>query len=148
MTGRIWPLEDVVSVLLTLDPATEPADRVTMAIVALYPQAWAGNGLALDALVQLNGEGRLFGVMSQATRARLTEAASAAGDGRLFLHLAVADLWGTSDPAAIARAQDYLTQAAAGSHLGVRTAAQALLVAQDNAARAANLPAPSTGGAP
>jgi hypothetical protein len=149
MTGRIWPLEDVVAALLTLDPATEPPDRVNLAIRALYPQAWAGNGLALDALIQLNGEDRLFGVMSDATRARLVDAARAGGDGRLFLHLAVSELWGTPDADARARAQAYLAEAAAGSHLGVRTTAQTLLIAQDNAARAAGLvPAETTGGAP
>ena len=128
LTGRIWPLEDVIAAMQTLDPATEPTDRVNMYIAAIYPQAWAGNALALDALITLNGPGRLFGDLSDRTRARIVEMATQAGDGRIFLHLAISDLWEQPDAAMVARAETYLLQAAAGSHLGVRTAAQTILV--------------------
>ena len=44
----------------------------------------AGNVLALDALIVLNGEGRLFGPMSDRTRDRIVAQAEQAGDGRAF----------------------------------------------------------------
>jgi hypothetical protein len=139
LTGRIWPLEDVVGALMLLDPATEPADRVNMAMAALYPQAWAGNALALDALIALNGDGRLFGPMSDRTRDRILEQAALAGDGRVHLHLAVSELWGQPTDEARARARVWLDQALAGSHLGVRTAAQAVLAGLDAADPGAGL---------
>jgi hypothetical protein len=139
LTGRIWPLEDVVTALAELDPATEPADRVQMAIAALYPQAWAGNALALDALIMLNGEGRLFGAMSDRTRARIVEQAEQAGDGRVFLHLAVSELWGSPTDENRARARVWLEQARGASHLGVATTATALLAQLDLAAPAGAL---------
>ncbi len=63
-TGRIWPLQDAITAMHQLDPATEPSDRIQMYIQTLYAHALAGNALALDAVVDLNGEGRLFGPMS------------------------------------------------------------------------------------
>jgi hypothetical protein len=127
-TGRIWPLADVVAALHRLDPATEPAARVKAYAAMLYPHAWAGNALALDALIDFNGEGKLFGPMSEATRTRILEQGDAAGDGRAALRLAIA-LLQKPDPAPAdrARAEAYLTRAMAADHLAVKTTAANLL---------------------
>ena len=123
-SGRVWTLPDAVRAMLTLDPATEPRDRVATHIAMLYPHAWAGNTLALDALIALNGKGRLFGPMSEKTRARIVETGRRAGDGRVALQMALAALRDPADPVA---ARIWLTEAQGGNHLGVRTTAAALL---------------------
>ena len=127
-SGRIWTLPEAVAAMGTLDPATEPRDRIKAHMAALYPHAWAGNALALDALIALNGAGRLFGPMSGKTRARILEAGRRAGDGRVALQLALAALRDPADPVA---ARDYLREAQAGSHLAIRTTAATLLARLD-----------------
>jgi hypothetical protein len=72
-TGRVWTLPETVKAMLRLDPATEPPERVKVYMAMIYPHAWAGNSLALDAVVMLNGKGRLFGEMSDRTRKQLDE---------------------------------------------------------------------------
>jgi hypothetical protein len=123
-TGRIWPLADAINAMLQLDPATEPADRIQVYIQALYAHAWAGNALALDAVVDLNGEGRLFGPMSDATLARVITAAEAAGDGRIYLRLAIGLLRSAPDDP---RVTEFLGHAAQSPNLAVRTTAENLL---------------------
>jgi len=127
-SGRVWTLPDAVKAMLTLDPATEPRDRVAAHIAMLYPHAWAGNTLALDALIALNGKGRLFGPMSEKTRARIVETGRRAGDGRVALQMAMAALRDPADPVA---ARIWLTEAQGANHLGVRTTAAALLARLD-----------------
>lgn len=133
-SGRVWTLPEGVAAMLTLDPATEPADRVKTYMAMLYPHAWAGNALAQDALIALNGEGRLFGPMSAKTRARLLETARKAGDGRVALQLAVAALRDRADPVA---ARALLTEAQSSTQLAISTAAAALLAGLDASAAAA-----------
>ncbi len=126
-TGRAGALAPMVDALLQLDPATEPPERIATAIQALLPQAWAGNALALDAVIDLNGPGRLFGELSAGTLARIEEQATLAGDGRAFLRLAIQAMQAPDDPAARARAEDYLRRAAVTDHLGVKATVEALL---------------------
>ncbi len=130
-SGRIWTLPDAVRAMQALDPATEPRDRVAAHMAMLYPHAWAGNTLALDALIALNGKGRLFGPMSAKTGARILETGRRAGDGRVALQLALAALRDPADPVA---ARQWLTEAQAGNHLGIRTTATALLARLDGPA--------------
>lgn len=127
-TGRVWTLPDAVGAMLRLDPATEPTERTRAYIAMLYPHAWAGNALALDAVIDLNGEGRLFGALSDATLQQILRAAEAAGDGRAYLRLALQLL---QDSAASETdkelARGYLARAAEGDHLAVRAMARTLL---------------------
>jgi hypothetical protein len=131
-TGRIWTLRPMVEAMHRLDPKTEPKARVQRYIRVLYPHAWAGNSIALDALVAFNGEGRLFGPLSDATRDRILAQARAQGDGRIELSLAMGLLEverakETPDPKAVAQARGYLQLAQGSTHLAVRTTAENLL---------------------
>ena len=135
-SGRVWTLPDAVRAMHALDPATEPRARVAQAVAMLYPHAWAGNALALDALIALNGQGRLFGPMSEKTRARLLEASRRAGDGRVALQMALVALRDPADPLA---ARLWLTEAQGARDLAIRTTAAALLARLD----AAPAPAPA-----
>lgn len=128
-SGRVWTLPDAVAAMLTLDPATEPKARVKTHMAMLYPHAWAGNALAQDALIALNGEGRLFGPMSVKTRTRLLETSRKAGDGRVALQLAMAALREGATDEAFART--CLTEAQSSMHLAIRTTAAALLAGLD-----------------
>lgn len=132
-TGRVWSLPDAIEAMKRLDPATEPPDRVAVHAGMLYPHAWAGNSLALEAVIDLNGEGRLFGPLSEATRARLLEIGERVGDGRIALRMALVAMQ-TADLSAQSReqARDYLTRAKAGSDLAVQVMATTLLSRLDN----------------
>lgn len=123
-TGRIAMLPAMVDALGRLDPATEPPERIAGHVAALYPQAWAGNPLALEALVRLNGEGRLFGALSDKTRQRLEGMAEDRGDGRLFLTMALNEMSPGGDAA---RAEGYVLKAAEGANPMVRLAAETLI---------------------
>lgn len=122
-TGRVWTLPDAVAAMRRLDPATEPRERVRAYIAMLYPHAWAGNGVALDAVMDLNGEGRLFGPLSEATRARILEE----GGPRAALRLGLAAMASQPGPADIAEARALLGRAAEGGDLAVRATALNLL---------------------
>ena len=127
-SGRVWTLPDAVRAMHALDPATEPRARIAMHAAMLYPHAWAGNALALDALIALNGEGRLFGPMSEKTRARVLVASRKAGDGRVALQMAMVALRDPADPLA---ARLWLTEAQVAGDLAIRTTAAALLARLD-----------------
>lgn len=86
--GRVSAFHKMVRAMHHLDPQTEPAGRKRQLMRVLYPYAWGGNAVALDALVDFNGEGRLFGALSQKTRSRILAQAEG-GDGRTELRLAV-----------------------------------------------------------
>ncbi|MGB3244743.1 MAG: hypothetical protein WBB25_09420 [Sulfitobacter sp.] len=136
-TGRVWTLKPMIEAMHSLDPKTEPKARVTKYIRVLYPHAWAGNSIALDALVAFNGKGRLFGPMSDKTRDRILNEARAQGDGRTELSLAMgllerARASDTPDPQIIAKARAYLVLAQGSNHLAVRTTAQNLILLIDN----------------
>lgn len=124
-TGRVWPLPDVIDALRKLDPATEPAARKKAYVATLYPYAWAGNSLALDAVIELNGPGKLFGEMSKATQDRISkEAEKADGDGRLALRLALMLVQNPDrSKADLDLAQHFLKLAKASSNLQVQTTA-------------------------
>ncbi len=131
-TGRIWTLEPMIKAMHRLDPASEPRERVGAYIRVLYPHAWAGNSLALDALVAFNGEGRLFGPLSAKTRKRILDEARKQGDGRIELGLAMGLLEAAragvqDDPGALEEARGFLKLAAGSDHLAVRTTAENLL---------------------
>jgi hypothetical protein len=127
-TGRVWSLPQVVDALRKLDPATEPKDRIKAYVAMLYPHAWAGNSLALDAVIDLNGEGRLFGPMSKATAKRVAEMSNKTGDGRIPLRQAVALLQKPGRTAAdMDQAKHYLTLAAGAKNLEVMVTATNLL---------------------
>ena len=127
-TGRVWPLQATVDAMYTLDPATEPPKRIKAYLAMLYPYAWAGNSVAMDTLIDMNGEGRLFGPMSDATRAKVVAQATKAGDGRALLRMALA-LMQNPDPSDKDRAliQDYLERASKGNNLAVKATATNLL---------------------
>ena len=127
-TGRIWTLPAVVEALGKLDPATEPKARIKAYIAMLYPHAWAGNSLALDAVIDLNGEGRLFGPMSNATQKRVLEMGNKVGDGRIPLRLALVLVQKPGRTAAdLDMARHYLTLAKAATNLEVQATAANLL---------------------
>lgn len=131
-TGRVWTLPEAVAAMRLLDPATEPSNRKKKYIAMLYPHAWAGNSLALDAVIDLNGEGRLFGPMSAATRAKIEAQGQKAGDGRVALRQAVALLQIPAPTAAdLDAAHGYLNMAAKSGLLSVRAIAVNLLAQMD-----------------
>lgn len=131
-TGRIWTLPAAVEAMHRLDPATEPAERTKVYMAMLYPHAWAGNSLALDALIDFNGDGRLFGPMSERTRDRIIAQGEKAGDGRVLLRLALT-LLQNPDISVEERAQaaSYLRQSLAVNNLAVQTVAKTLLANLD-----------------
>lgn len=127
-TGRVTSLRPAIAAMMQLDPQVEPKARVKVYAEMLYPHAWAGNPMALDAVMDLNGEGKLFGPLSDKTLAKIVAQGEKAGDGRVALRLAVGlmdRLDATADDAAQARA--FLLQAAAGNNFSVQTTATNLL---------------------
>lgn len=136
-TGRVWTLPEAVAAMRRLDPATEPPERVKTYMAMIYPHAWAGNSLALEAVVTLNGKGRLFGEMSDKTRKQVLEQAQKLGDGRLELLMAMNLM---RDPASRALSAEeirsYLERAATSQVPGIRSAATALLASMAAGARA------------
>ena len=126
--GRVWALPSMVRALAYLSPETEPKERVAKYIQVLYPHAWAGNTLALNAVIDFNGEGRLFGPLSNATRARIEQQLEALGDGQGELKLAVnilntKELTESEKAAALA----HLRRAAESEYLAVATTAANLI---------------------
>ena len=127
-TGRVWPLPDAIAAMRLLDPATEPVERIRAYVRMLYPHAWAGNALALDAVIDLNGEGRLFGALSEETRLKILAQDQINGEGRAVMRMALALLSQPSrTPAEEALVDDYLTRATAVDNLAVRVTAANLL---------------------
>jgi hypothetical protein len=131
-TGRVQSLRPAVTAMEQLDPATEPPERVKVYAAMLYAHAWAGNALALDAVMALNGEGKLFGPLSDKTRAKIEEQGRKAGDGHVALRLAV-NLMARADapPANLQQARTYLEQAATSKHLSVSATATNMLTVLD-----------------
>ncbi|MEO9684891.1 MAG: hypothetical protein ABJF86_10690 [Tateyamaria sp.] len=131
-TGRIWTMGPMIEAMHLLDPATEPSDRVRKYISVLYPHAWAGNARALEAVVAFNGEGRLFGPLSQNTRDRISTELQKTGDGRIELGIAMGLLERIAasenpEPDLQEQARDLLERAGGSGHLAVATTAQNLL---------------------
>lgn len=132
-TGRVWSMPDAVAAMRLLDPATEPVERTRAYVRMLYPHAWAGNALALDAVIDLNGEGRLFGALSEETRLKILEQDAINADGRAVMRLALALLSQPSrTPEQEALVDDYLTRAAAVTNLAISVTAANLLDVRRN----------------
>jgi hypothetical protein len=126
--GRVWALPEMVAALQMLDAKTEPKQRINKYISVLYAHAWAGNSLALDAVIDHNGEGRLFGPLSERTKAKIDAQAEANADGRTELKQAISILSlpaPTSDE--LTRARSLLERAQKADHLAVATTAANLL---------------------
>jgi len=122
--GRIHALDTMIDAMARLDPDTEPPARLRQLVGVLYAHAWAGNSLALDAVIAFNGEGRLLGPLSDATRARILKQAARL-DGRVELRLAL-DILAQDAPDAgdLARVRGYLDRAGQSKTLAVQTTAQ------------------------
>ena len=128
-TGRVWPLADMINAMHALDPETEPKARVNKYIRVLYAHAWAGNDLALDAVIDLNGEDRLFGKMSERTRQRILNQSRENGTGRGELRMAVNLLMNPDlTPSDTELARIYLGRAVAADNLSVKVTAANLLL--------------------
>ena len=129
-TGRVWTVPDMIAAMRRLDPATEPRARIRKYIDVLYAHAWAGNTLALDAVRAFNGEGTLFGPMSDRTRQKVLAQSARNRDGRIELQLALALLEQGSAMSTADRAQarTYLEQAAGADSLASKTTARNLLL--------------------
>lgn len=139
-TGRVWTMPEAVQAMAALDPATEPPKRVKVYLNMLTAHAWAGNSLALDALIDLNGEGKLFGPMSAETRKKILAQGAKNGDGRVDLRMAV-NLLKQPDlsPEARAEAIGYLNAAMGSNNFAVKTTAANMLAnlqANENGATA------------
>ena len=121
--GRVTALKKMIRAMAYLDPASEPAARKKQLMRVLYPHAWGGNTLALDALLDFNGEGKLFGALSDRTRAKILSHAQG-GDGRIELRMAVALLQNIQrTPDDEAEALKLLERAQQSSRLSVKTTA-------------------------
>ncbi|WP_126623158.1 hypothetical protein [Oceaniglobus ichthyenteri] len=125
--GRVYALNDMIQAMHRLEPGQVTGARLNHLIAVLYAHAWVGNSVALDAVISFNGEGRLFGALSDATRARILEQAETM-DGRVELRFAL-DLLAKDDlsEAEKARATSYLAKAQASKNLAVMTTAQNLI---------------------
>lgn len=130
--GRVWTLPDMVAAMHHLDPRSELGARVRKYIQVLYPHAWAGNTLALQAVVDFNGKGKLFGALSDATRDKILAQSRENADGRVELRLALA-LLEKPTPSQTDRqeARKLLDRASKSTHLGVMTTAMNLLGLMD-----------------
>jgi hypothetical protein len=127
-TGKVFLMRDTIAAMRLLNPETEPTERKRAYVAMLYPHAWAGNTLALDAVIELNGEGRLFGPMSDETRAKVKETGEQLGGPRFALRQAVVLLQTTPlGEADRAEARRYLAQAVQSADIGTRTTAENLL---------------------
>lgn len=127
-TGRIWSLPAAVDAMRLLDPVTEPIERIRAYVRVLYPHAWAGNVLALDAVIDLNGEGRLFGALSEETRLKILEQDAINGSGRGVMRMALALLSLPSrTPEQESFVDDYLARAARADNLAVSVTATNML---------------------
>lgn len=122
--GRVSTLDDMIDALRLLEPGDLPREKLGRAIRVLYGHAWAGNTMALAALIDLNGKDRLLGEMSEKTRLRLLETGQKLGDGRIELHLAMKLLAESQrDQSTLTRAEGYLMRAERMGDVTVRAMA-------------------------
>ena len=126
-TGRGYALDDMIAAMHHLDPVEEPWTRRTRLIRVLYAHAWAGNTMAMDAVIAFNGEGTLFGPMSQRTLDRVLRAAER-GDGRIELQLAMKLLNATGATRSdLETAMGYLNTAVASPDLTISPTSKNLI---------------------
>lgn len=131
-SGRVWTLPEMVAAMHRIPPGSESPERIRKYIEVLYAHAWEGNTLALDAVRAFNGEGRLFGPLSDATRERMLEQAARNGDGRVEIGLALRlmerhDRDGGLAPEDMDELNRLLTRAANAAHLGVAVSARTMI---------------------
>lgn len=126
--GRVWVLPEMVQAMRLLDPKTEPKARISQYIKVLYPHAWAGNSLALEAVMEFNGEGRLFGPLSSATKAKIDAQLEMQEVGHFDLQRAVNILRKPNlTKEELGEARALLDRASQAEHLAVATTAANLL---------------------
>lgn len=122
--GRISVLDDMIEALHLLQPGDLGPEELGRAIRTLYGHAWAGNTMALAALLDLNGKDRLLGEMSEKTRLRLLETGQRLADGRIELHMAMKLLaGGNRDKPTLTRADGYLLRAERMGDVTIKTMA-------------------------
>lgn len=127
-TGKVFLLRDTIAAMQLLDPATEPPARRAAYADMLFPHAFAGNTLALDAVIELSGEGRLLGPLTGENRARIAEVGARIGGPRFALRQALIHLQTRPlTEAARAEARRSLAVAAQSDDLAVRVTAENLL---------------------
>ena len=131
-SGRVWTLPEMVAAMHRLNPETESTARIQKYMQVLYAHAWEGNTLALDAVQVFNGEGKLFGPLSNETRERMLNQAAKNGDGRVEIGLALRlmerfDREGGLNETDMAELNRLLTRAANASHLGVSVSARTMI---------------------
>lgn len=127
-TGKVFLLRDTIEAMRLLNPATEPQNRREAYAAMLFPHAWAGNTLALDAVIEMNVEGRLLGPMTDETRAKINEVGERLGGPRFALRQAVIYLQNNPMTAGDrAEARRSLAIAAQSDDLSVRVTAENLL---------------------
>ncbi|WP_136441955.1 hypothetical protein [Pacificoceanicola onchidii] len=135
--GRVWTLPDMIEAMHHLSAETEPRKRISTYIKVLYAHAWAGNTLALDAVVAFNGDDKLFGALSERTRDKILAQGKQNADGKVELRMAVEMLeQGSLSEQERARTRDLLAKAAASGHLGIMTTAENLMAQMDREAAA------------
>ena len=119
--GRVWPLPEMVEAMRHIDPKTEDQERIKKYIAVIYAHAWAGNSLALDAVIEFNGPDALFGEMGGITRRRLEEQARIADNGRIELRLALRMMeQGNLSPSEVEAVRGYLDNVQNSPVLGMR----------------------------
>lgn len=119
--GRVWPLPEMVEAMRHIDPATEDEERIKKYIAVIYAHAWAGNSLALDAVIEFNGPDALFGEMGNVTRRRLEEQARLADNGRIELRLALRMMeQGDLSPSEVSTVRGYLDNVEQSPVLGMK----------------------------
>lgn len=122
--GRASVFDDMVKALYSLRPGDMEKTRLSHVISVLYGYAFAGNTLALDAVMDLNGPKALFGEMSPKTRERLLSEGLEIGDGRIELRLAMQAISERTVPTQVI--VGYLLRAERMGDLAVRTTAENL----------------------
>ena len=129
--GRVYALGDMIRSMHRLEPGSVTGARLNHLVRVLYAHAWAGNSKALDAVISFNGEDRLFGPLSDATRTKILEQARTM-DGRVELHFAL-DLLAkdTLTEAERRGARNYLKKAQESKNLAVLATAQNLIALMD-----------------
>lgn len=131
-SGRVWTLPEMVAAMHRIPPGSESQARINKYMEVLYAHAWEGNTLALDAVQAFNGEGRLFGPLSEATRQQMLDQARANGDGRVEIGLALRlmerfDRENGLSVEEMVELNRLLERAANANHLGVSVSARAMI---------------------
>ncbi|MCR9125471.1 MAG: hypothetical protein NXH82_05040 [Rhodobacteraceae bacterium] len=126
-TGRVYALKPMIAAMHHIRPEDLSRNLKRQLISVLYPHAWAGNSLALDAVIAFNGPDKLFGAMSQSTRNKIMEHGRK-GSGRFELRFALEILEAPeTSRAELERAAEYLEAAKQSKILAIQATATTLL---------------------